>query len=182
MSAPRRRHSASASNSRRERRTHTVLVVSTIARPRAKPPVLRTHFHVLRVACWTDQHDSLSPPRGARVEGAPPELGWPPCSRHGRGFRRAACGLQQCVAGNASSLEPLPRMSVSQTAICTFRQALLCLVSRDRALRCSGLSCFRFGLRGRLSPKLCCDSPQLPPLRLAVCLLVSGHFSTQTYL
>ena len=29
-----------------------------------------------------------------------------------------------------------------QTAICTFRQALLCWASRDRALGCSGTSCF----------------------------------------
>ena len=39
----------------------------------------------------------------------------------------------------------------------------------------------RFGLRGALPPKLSlCDSSQLSPLRLAVCLVVSGHFSTQT--
>ena len=46
-----------------------------------------------------------------------------------------------CVAGNASSLEPLPRRSVSQSAICTFHQALLCSVSRDRTLVCSCSSC-----------------------------------------
>ena len=38
------------------------------------------------------------------------------------------------VAENASSLESLPRRSAPQTAICTFRQALLCSASRDRAL------------------------------------------------
>ena len=76
-----------------------------------------------------------------------PELGWPPCRRNVRGFRRATCGPLLRVAGNASSLESLPRRSVPQTAICTSRQALLCSASRDRALVCSGSSCFRFGLR-----------------------------------
>ena len=59
------------------------------------------------------------------------------------------------VAGNASSLESLPRRSVPQTAFCTSRQALLCSASRDRALVCSGSSCFRFGLRAAVPPKLC---------------------------
>ena len=36
------------------------------------------------------------------------ELGWPPCRRHGHGFRRATCGPLFRVAGNASSLESLP--------------------------------------------------------------------------
>ena len=36
-----------------------------------------------------------------------------------------------CVAGNTSSLEPPLRRSISQTANCTSRLALLCLVSRD---------------------------------------------------
>ena len=49
---------------------------------------------------------------------------------------------------------PLPRRSVPRTAICTSRWALLCSASRGRALGCSGTSCFRFGLRGRLQPKL----------------------------
>ena len=31
----------------------------------------------------------------------------------------------------------------TQTALCTFRQALLCSASRDRALVCAGSSCFR---------------------------------------
>ena len=60
-----------------------------------------------------------------------PELGWPPCRRHGRGFRRATCGPLWRVAGTPS------------TAFCTFRQALLCSASRDRAIVCSGSSCFR---------------------------------------
>ena len=84
-----------------------------------------------------------------------PELGWPPCRRHGRGFRRATCGPLLRVAENASSLESLPRRSVPQTAFCTSRQALLCSAFRDRALVCSGSSCFRFGLRGTVPPKLC---------------------------
>ena len=44
------------------------------------------------------------------------------------------------------------------------------------------LRVFRLGLRVAIPPKLCCDSPQLSPLRLATCLMVSGHFSTQTSL
>ena len=40
------------------------------------------------------------------------------------------------------------------------------------------LRVFRLGLRVAIPPKLCCDSPQLSPLRLATCLMVSGHFST----
>ena len=40
-----------------------------------------------------------------------PELGWPPCRRHGRGFRRATCGPLLRVAGTASSLESVPRRS-----------------------------------------------------------------------
>ena len=83
-----------------------------------------------------------------------PELGWPPCRRHGRGFRRATCGPLLRFAGNASSLESVPRRSVPQTAFCTFRQALLCSASRDRALVCSGTSCHRFGLRAAVPPKL----------------------------
>ena len=52
-----------------------------------------------------------------------PELGWPPCRRHGRGFRRATCGPLLRVAGNASSLESLPRRSVPQTAFCSSPQS-----------------------------------------------------------
>ena len=37
----------------------------------------------------------------------------------------------------------------------TSRQALLCSASRDRALVCSGSSCFRFGLKAAVPPKLC---------------------------
>ena len=42
-----------------------------------------------------------------------PELGWPPCRRHGRGFRRATCGPIMRVAGNASSY------GVSASKVCT---------------------------------------------------------------
>ena len=42
-----------------------------------------------------------------------------------------------------------------KTAFSTSRQALLCSASRDRALVCSGSSCFRFGLRAAVPPKLC---------------------------
>ena len=42
---------------------------------------------------------------------------------------------------------------------------------------------FRFGLRSALPTKPShCDSPKLSLLRLAVCLVVSGHYSTQTCL
>ena len=88
-----------------------------------------------------------------------------------------------CVAKNASSLEPLPRRSVSQSAICTFHQALLCSVFPRSYTRLLLFVVFCFGPRAAIPPKLSlCDSPQLSPLRLALCLLVSGHFSTQTRL
>ena len=60
-----------------------------VARPCADPRVLHTpshvllpstHLHVLRVACWTDQHDSLSPPRAARG-------GRSPCHQSSVGIR-----------------------------------------------------------------------------------------------
>ena len=79
---------------------------------------------VLRETKNAAQAKARSPPRAARVEGvvfrlvvnsAMPCL-WP----------------LLCVSGNTSLLEPVPRRSVSQTANCTSRQALLCLVSRDR--------------------------------------------------
>ena len=174
---------ASASVSPRECRTHTVFAVwclgssracgvrRAVRRPRADPRVL---FRTL----------SSRVVRGL----VSPELG---SSRHGRGFRRAACCVAVlCVAENTSLLEPL----------CTFRLALLCSISRDRALSCSGSSSSRrhpsqvISLStdaivvwlSPLQPPGCspaealCDSPQLSPLRLAMCLVVSGHFSTQT--
>ena len=49
----------------------------------------------------------------------------------------------------------LPRRSVPPTAFCTSRQALPCSASRDRALVCSGSSCFRFGRRAAVPPKHC---------------------------
>ena len=178
---------------------------------RADPRVLFPHAssRAARGCVWfgcTRHHSLPSPPRAARVEGvvfrlvvnsAMPCL-WP----------------LLCVAGNTSLLEPVFGRSVSQTANCTSRQALLCLVSSDRpqwsflplpalcrrsshvatlhesalsicvwgdrgSLPWSGFPCF--GLRGRLPPQLSlCDSSQLSPLRLAVCLVVSGHSSTQT--
>ena len=44
------------------------------------------------------------------------------------------------------------------------------------------LRVLRPGLRVMIPAKLCCDSPQLSPLRWATCLMVSGHYSTQTCL
>ena len=84
-----------------------------------------------------------------------PELGWPPCRRHGRGFRRATCGPLLRVAGNASSLGVFASKLCTANGFCTSRQALLCSASRDRALVCSGSSCFRFGLRAAVPPNLC---------------------------
>ena len=108
------------------------------------------------------------------------------------------CVLCSCSVRRREYLvaEPVPRRS----AHCAFRRTLFCSVSRDRALDCSGSSSSRrhpsqvislstdaiviwFSL---LRPPGCtpaealCDSPQLSPLRLAVCLVVSGHSSTQT--
>ena len=87
-----------------------------------------------------------------------PELGWPPCRRHGRGFRRATCGPLLRVAGNASSLESL------QTAIVVL------------PLRPPGCSSHRSSVRECVRHSF----PQLSPLRMAVCFVVSGHLSTQT--
>ena len=181
---------ASASISPRERRTHTVFAVWCLGSSRAcggstscSPVHVLTHvfssvrfLHVLCVVWWY------------------PELG---SSRHSLGFRRAACCVAVlCVAGNTSLLEPLPRRS----ALCTFRRALLCSISRDRAMGCSGSSRSRRhpsqvislttdAIVVWLSPlrppgcspaEVLCDSPHLSPLRLAMCLVVSGHFSTGT--
>ena len=88
------------------------------ARPRADPRVFfRTLLHMLRVVQWSPSttRSELSLHFGMVVNSAVPRL-WP----------------LLCVVGNTSSLEPLPRRSISQTANCTSRQALLCLVSRDR--------------------------------------------------
>ena len=157
------------------------------ARPRADPRVLFPHAssRAARGCVWfgcTQHHSLPSPPRAPRVEGVV--------------FRLVVNSAMPClwpllrVAGNTSLLEPVPRRSVSQTANCTSRQALLCLVSRDRpqwsflplpALCRRWFGFHRFGLRAAVPPKLSlCDSSQLSPLRLAVCLVVSGHSSTQT--
>ena len=166
------------------------------ARPRADPRVLfRTLLHVLRVAACglvvPNTTRSPSPPRAARVEGvvfrlvvnsAMPCL-WP----------------LLCVSGNTSSLEPVPRRSarcafrrallcsasrdrlqwsfLPLPALCRkssyvaalHESALSICVWGDRgSLPWSGFP--RFGLRGRLPPKLShCDSSQLWPLRLTVC-------------
>ena len=49
-----------------------------------------------------------------------PELGWPPCRRHGRGFRRTTCGPLLRVAGTVSSLESVPRRSVRKRRFAPF--------------------------------------------------------------
>ena len=56
----------------------------------------------------------------------------------------------------------------TQTAFCTFRQALLCSASRDRALVCSGSSCFRRHPSQVINLSTDTIVPQLFPLRLAL--------------
>ena len=155
----------------------------------------------LRVV-WLWQHHSLpSPPRAARVEGvdfrlvvysAMPCL-WP----------------LLCVAGNTSSLEPRPRRSArcafrlallcsvsprSSTVVLPPLPALCRRSSHVAALHESALSICVWGDRGSLpwSGFLLLRPPGCTPaeaqsLRLfaavaaaAVCLVVSGHSSTQT--
>ena len=65
-----------------------------------------------------------------------------------------------CCAQSGGLTTP-PRRHPGQVAILSTDAVVLCV--------------FRFGLWGALPPKLSrCDSPQLSPLRLAVCLVVSG--------
>ena len=81
------------------------------------------------------------------------ELGWPPCRRHGRNcLVVGVCASKVCT----------------QTAFCTFRQALLCSASRDRALVCSGSSCFRRHPSQVINLSTGTIVPQLFPLRLAL--------------
>ena len=85
---------------------------------------LRTLSRVLRVV-WDSEEDS-SPSRHCAWKQVIPELGWPPCRRHGRGFRRATCGPLLRVAGNASSglcLEGLyrKRRSAPLVRLCSAR-------------------------------------------------------------
>ena len=90
------------------------------------PVHVLTHvFSFARFTCcaWSGvtQHHSLpSPPRAARVEGV--------VSRLVVNSAMPCLWPLLCVAGNTSSLEPVPRRS----AHCAFRRALLCSVSRDR--------------------------------------------------
>ena len=61
----------------------------------------------------------------------------------------------------SGGLSTPPRRHPGQVAILNTNPIVLCV--------------FRIGLWGALLPNLrCCDSPQLSPLRLAVCLVVSG--------
>ena len=128
-------------------------------------------------SCFVTLSSEMNDPR-ARL--ATWSSGWswiPPCPRLVPLLR---------VAENASSLKSLPRRSVPQTAFCTSRQALLCSASRDRAtrlLRIVVFSASASGLQSRRSSVRECvrhSCPQLSPLRMAVCLVVSGHLSTQT--
>ena len=150
-----------------------------------------------------------------------PELGWPPCRWHGRGFRRATCGplcaslelprrWSLCLEGlyaigvlhlsSGFALLGFPRSCTRLLWIVVFPSSSesgdQSEYGYDRPRSCS--SCVlpwsgyvRFGLWGALPPKLsesrlnsreCVrhSFPQLSPLRMAVCLVVSGHLSTQT--
>ena len=158
-----------------------------LVRPRADPRVRCAWFGVT-------QNHSLPSSLHVCVEGVVSRAwffaawSWiPPC-----------CVLCNCSVRPWEHLvaEPAPRRS----AHCAFRRTLLCSVSRDRALDCSGSSGSRrhpsqvislstdvivvwFSLLrppGRAPAEALCDSPQLSPLRLAMCLVVSGHSSTQT--
>ena len=104
--------------------------------------------HALTCYAWSGSpqphpEEDSSPSRHCAWRSVITELGWPPRRRHGPGFRRATCGPLLRVAGTASSLESVASKVCTQAAFCTFRQALLCSASRDRALVCSGASCFR---------------------------------------
>ena len=100
------------------------------------------------------------------------------CRRHGRGFRRATCGPLLRVAGNASSLESLPRRSVPQTAFCTSRQALLWSASRDRALVCSGSPSYRFVLGAAV--KLCLSAYDTRSRSCPRCVWLCASWSVGT--
>ena len=134
------------------------------ARPRADPRaplstlfhvlLLSTHLRVLRVACWTAQHHSLLF-RALCVEvfDSRAQVLW------FFALTSSSCSGKR-LEHEGDRVPRVPLWSAGATV---------------RRL-------FRFGLRAAVPPKLCrCDSPQLSPLRLAVCLMVSGHFSTQTY-
>ena len=113
---------ASASVSPRERRTHTVFAVWCLGLSRAC--VVSTSCSPVHVLT----HVFSSTSRAACVWWSPSTT----CSDLSSHFGMVVKWPLLCVAGNTSSLEPQPRRSISQTANCTSRQALLCLVSRDR--------------------------------------------------
>ena len=116
---------ASASVSPSERRTHTVFAVWCLGLSRAC--IVSTScpsVHVLTHVFSSARFFSCCACRGRS-----PELG---CSELSLHFGMPRLSQLLCVARNTSSLEPPPRRSISQTVKCTARQALLCLVSRDR--------------------------------------------------
>ena len=209
MFAPRRRCFASASVSPRERRTHIVFAVWCLGSPRACVVHVLTHvFSSARFTCcaWSGvtQHHSLpSPPRAARVEGVVSRLVvnsampclWPllcvagnTSSLEPQPRRSAHCAFRRALLCSVSRDRPRWSFFHSRpcagghpmSPLCTSLLSLSTCVWRDRgSLPWFGFP--RFGLRGALPPKLSrCDSSQLSPVRLAVCLVVSGHFSTQT--
>ena len=125
------------------------------------PASLHARTHVFRQAvCSSTCSPTCSLPH------ASPELG---CS-----------GSSLCCWTDQHHLRPLQLLCVEVILLPanTRHPALVISLSTDAIV----LRVFRPGLRVMIPPKLCCDSPQLSPLRLATSLMVSGHFSTQTCL
>ena len=132
----------------------------------AEPP------HALTCCAWSGSpqphsEENSSPSRHCAWRSVIPELGWPPCRRH------VVDSAVPRVVHFCASLELLRRWSLclevcTQTAFCTFRQALLCSASRDRALVCSGSSCFRRHPSQVVNLSTDTIVPQLFPLRLAL--------------
>ena len=142
---------------------------------------LRTLSHVLRVV-W----ETPAPLWGRHCawRSVIPELGFPPCRRHGRGFRRATCGplcaslelprrWSLCLEGlyanrvlhlsSGFALLGFPRSCTRLLWIVVFPSSSesgdQSEYGHDRPRSCSSCvlpwsGCVRFGLRGALPPKL----------------------------
>ena len=132
------------------------------ARPRADPRApLRTHTHVLRVSSALLATVSLA-------------WSWiQPCRVWSTFVRRREC----LVAGASAS-----KVCIANGDVHLSSGFVLPCFPRSYT-RLLWFVVFCFGPRAAVPPKLSlCGSPQLSPLRLASCLMVSGHFSTQTCL
>ena len=78
-------------------------------------------------------------------------------------------------------LLPLPALCRRSSHVAALHESALSICVRGDRGSLPWFGFPRFGLRAAVPPKLSlCDSSQLSPLRLAVCLVVSGHSSTQT--